>query len=198
LKRNGVKKSYAKLVRLMELANLAASGRNRPRLQKLAERIFVVPEAALPAAALDPGRWLAGKMPDYIALDAARLASDMLRLAAKGDREVSFPLRQAPMVAVDRYGIFRRVWDEADVIIEILSGREAARLRACPVCDKPFVALRVDQHACRGRCTNTWNVREFRRKKPRYEENRKKNAAVKKRRAALKAARQENENGQSV
>jgi hypothetical protein len=101
-------------------------------------------------------------------------------------------------VKVDDAGVIQPVIDEKDRILAILAGKKADRIRICPICNRLFVALRVDQQACRGRCTNTWNVREFRRNNPRYEENRKRNAAAKKRRAALKAARQENENGQSV
>lgn len=52
---------------------------------------------------------------------------------------------------------------------------DVRRLRECPVCTRPFVALRKDRRACSAPCLNTHRQREHRRRSTVYEQHRKEN-----------------------
>lgn len=97
-----------------------------------------------------------------------------------GTERVSLPASLPLAVSVEG-GKLIAVRDLSDCFLDALAGREANRIRICPVCEKLFVALRRDQSACRGRCTNSLNARRTRDRDRRkqYEANRVKNAKAK-------------------
>ncbi len=76
-----------------------------------------------------------------------------------------------------------------DRFLPTLYGVNLARIRICPICPRPFIALRKDRSACSAACLNAHRQRELRRRwKERgkiYEQHRKRNrlttAAVRRR-----------------
>jgi hypothetical protein len=53
--------------------------------------------------------------------------------------------------------------------MKALEGAETCRFRRCPICDKFFYALRIQQQACSQRCNATRRVRAWREKQHQYE-----------------------------
>jgi hypothetical protein len=70
-----------------------------------------------------------------------------------------------------------------------LGTAESRKIRRCPVCDKFFYAQRTDQLACSRPCANVERQRKFRRSRPQYEKNRRRNKEMKKKRRALRLRR---------
>jgi len=108
----------------------------------------------------------------------APLISQTLRkLAAKpvpkmGEVQVAVPLPDLSPVGifVDFNSTMRETKDfNRDVFLPALKGGDVRRIKVCPICDKLFVALRLDQPACSRKCGNAHRARKFRRK---YESNR--------------------------
>jgi len=76
-----------------------------------------------------------------------------------------------------------------DEFLPALEHGDVERVRVCPICDKLFFALRLDQPACSLKCGRAHRAREFRRKAKRYEQNRKENRRRKAEREALRSKR---------
>jgi len=70
-------------------------------------------------------------------------------------------------------GTVIRMHDSYEDFLATLDGRDLQRLRACPVCRRFFLALRLDQKACASGCANRLRVQRFRQKKDEYLSNRK-------------------------
>jgi hypothetical protein len=70
-------------------------------------------------------------------------------------------------------GTMIRIHDPYEDFLAALDGRDLKRLRACPVCKRFFLALRLDQKACAAGCANRLRVQKFRQKKDEYLSNRK-------------------------
>lgn len=75
-----------------------------------------------------------------------------------------------------------------DIFLPSLYGCDMARIRECPICSRPFFALRVDAGACSPLCLNAHRQREGRRRWKEsggvYEKHRKRNRLAKKTAAA--------------
>lgn len=78
----------------------------------------------------------------------ARGAAAELSIVLAPDRERRIQIRQ----------------DVTNVILQALEDRDVSRIRECPVCGNILIALRKDQQACRGACTNANNARLFRKR----------------------------------
>ncbi len=105
---------------------------------------------------------------------------------------IGIPLPESPpaSVTVDFNGRINKTRDfYRDQFLPALEGLEVGRLKICPICDKLFVALRLDQPACSRKCGNAHRAREFRRNAKRYERNRKENRRRKAAREALRRKR---------
>jgi hypothetical protein len=70
-------------------------------------------------------------------------------------------------------GTMSRIHDPYEDFLAALDGRDLKRLRACPVCRRYFLAMRLDQKACTSGCANRFRVQKFRQKKDEYLSNRK-------------------------
>lgn len=99
-------------------------------------------------------------------------------------RSVNFTIPLAPtetVAFVEQDGTLQ--FHHRDMYREFLrsiEGVEVTRLRRCPVCGRFFWAQREDKSACSARCGDTYRVRFYRDRAPKYAANRRQNRRVKK------------------
>lgn len=193
-----IKKSHQDLVRLAALANFVRpdAGFADPvyvrRLRALARQAFkgiATRAESIPSAEVTA--LTSGDPPDWVAERAALVARDILNSFADGAGRAQFAPGYAPMLALDDAGLIHQVSDIADMVISILAGKSAARIRRCPVCSQVFIALRRDQSACAGKCTGAYNTRRWRERRATYENNRRRNRRAKAARAQLRRAKEQ-------
>jgi hypothetical protein len=104
------------------------------------------------------------------------------RVVVKPDgtiRIVTTPVK----IAGDTMNFFR------DQFLPALERCDVRRIRLCPICDKLFFALRLDQQACSPKCSRPYRARQFRLRAKQYEKNRKENRRRKAARPALRRKR---------
>lgn len=83
-------------------------------------------------------------------------------------------------IAGDAMNFFR------DQFLPALEHCDVRRIKLCPICDKLFFALRLDQQACSPKCSRAHRARQFRLRAKQYEKNRKENRRRKAKREALR------------
>jgi hypothetical protein len=106
----------------------------------------------------------------------AQTADHALRLIAQADKESGASIDLPSMLRIDADG---RLIDD-DIVRSALIGREAARIRVCPICDDVFIARRKDQRACRPRCAKAYGQRKLRERRREYESHRPRNRQARK------------------
>lgn len=187
--RIGVRKRYAKLIRLVAIANGdAMPSISMPKIGRRFENLG----------------WTT-----YTRTDArvkqirdALIGLAMASHSKKGELRfpVRLPERAAARVIFNSDGTARIVFPQVeldgdamnffrDEFLPALEHGDVKRVRVCPICDKLFFALRLDQPACSLKCGRVYRAREFRRKAKRYEQNRKENRRRKAKREALRRKR---------
>ncbi len=170
-------KLYAKLIRLIAIAN----GEDREGAARSIAMPVIGPN-------FDPIGWT-----NYTRTDArvqqireALRSLARARNLAKGELQypVTLPDAAAARVVITPDGTIRIVTTRVtiagdamnffrDQFLPALEHCDVRRIRLCPICDKLFFALRLDQQACSLECGRAHRAREFRRKAKLYEQNRK-------------------------
>ncbi len=154
-----VRKRYAELITLTAIAN----GEAMPSISmpKIGTRF-----EDLGWSTYTPTETLVGQIRD--ALRSLANAG----VPKKGEQLTRITLAAPPSVAVTiaSDGIIEGRGDFIrEKFLPALEHCDVRRIRMCPICDKLFVALRLDQPACSRKCDNAHRARKFRRK---YESNR--------------------------
>ena len=89
-------------------------------------------------------------------------ALDVLRCIARtGKAELSQDYLVGDFLRTGKDGKIRF---EKSLIITVLEGVEARRIRECPICQKIFWAGRIDKKCCSARCRKVWQTRRWRKK----------------------------------
>jgi hypothetical protein len=187
--RISVQKRYAKLIRLVAIAN----GEGTPSLSmpKIGPRFETV-------------GWITYTRTDARVMQIRDALISLAMASHSEKRELRFPVSlpepAAARVVFNSDGTARIVFPQVeldgdamnffrDEFLPALGHGDVKRVRVCPICDNLFFALRLDQPACSLKCGRAHRAREFRRKAKRYEQNRKENRRRKAKREALRSKR---------
>ncbi len=197
--RESVRKRHAPLLRLLAVANGDAEIRDlvmvqgqrvvdygpRERFAGWLREALRKLVAQAPAAGAKPPPSL---IDDQERAEMARygLTDETVPRRARVAYEIELPSRPVSVSVGADGRISSSVDFVRDQVLPALVGCDVRRIKVCPVCDRLFLALRLDQPACSRQCGHTLRSRKFRLNAPRYEKNRKEN---RRRAAARKALR---------
>lgn len=198
--RIGVRKHYKKLDLFIRAANSAWNeiarhgefpafedldpfGRHKPLLDRIEgafrKKFREIRPAAIVPLLIFPG-WRSTARSDWQRLHCYALVRrlfDSLDFLTRDNLRPTAGTRVIPLslqVSVGSDGLLSRVRDPyEDFLAELTRAGDLRRLRACPACNKFFVAWRRDQKACVRACANLIRVRRFREKGSEYAAGRK-------------------------
>jgi hypothetical protein len=163
--RISVRKRYARLIRLVAIANEEATlpSISIPRLGPRSEVLG----------------WTTYTRTDTLVLQIRDALRNLAKARSPEKGEPWYPITlpattAAAGVVVSSDGTILKTSDFfRDEFLPSVVGCNVKRIKVCPICDRLFVALRLDQPACSPKCGGVHRAREFRRKFKLYERNRK-------------------------